>query len=97
MDGRLFSPLRRRPDPSKAARDIQEPERRHQEVPPFATKRAEWWTNGDRRTTTTLYAISIFVPFGDGLVILRHLGFAPPIYSHWGTTLRSCGSSSTEA
>jgi len=43
--------------------------------------------NGDRRTTATLYAISIFVPFGDGLVILRHLGFAPPIYIHWGTTL----------
>jgi len=26
-------------------------------------------------------------PFGDGLVILRHLGFAPPIYIHWGTAL----------
>jgi hypothetical protein len=43
--------------------------------------------NGDRRTTATLYAISIFVPFGDGLVILRHLGFAPSIYIHWSTTL----------
>ena len=43
--------------------------------------------NGDRRTTATLYAISIGVPFGDGLVILRHLGFAPPIFIHWGTTL----------
>jgi Domain of unknown function (DUF4267) len=43
--------------------------------------------NGDRRTTATLYALSIFVPFGDGLVILRDLGFAPPIYIHWGTTL----------
>ena len=43
--------------------------------------------NGDGRTTATLYAISIFVPFGDGLVILRHLGFAPPIYIHWGTAL----------
>lgn len=43
--------------------------------------------SGDRRTTATLYAISIVVPFGDGLVILRHLGFAPPIYIHWGTTL----------
>jgi Domain of unknown function (DUF4267) len=42
---------------------------------------------GDRRTTATLFAISIFVPFGDGLVILRHLGFAPPIYIHWGTAL----------
>jgi hypothetical protein len=42
---------------------------------------------GDRRTTATLFAISIFVPFGDGLVILKHLGFAPPIYIHWGTAL----------
>src|SRR4029450_7866150 len=39
----------------------------------------------DRRTTATLFAISIVVPFGDGLVILRHLGFALPIYIHWGT------------
>ena len=42
---------------------------------------------GDRRTTATLFAISIFVPFCDGFVILRHLGFAPPIYIHWGTAL----------
>jgi hypothetical protein len=42
---------------------------------------------GDRRTTATLFAISLVVPFGDGLVILRHLGFAPPIYIHWGTAL----------
>jgi hypothetical protein len=42
---------------------------------------------GDRRTTATLFAISIFIPFGDGLVILQHLGFAPPIYIHWGTAL----------
>ena len=42
---------------------------------------------GDRHTTATVFAISIFVPFGDGLVILRHLGFAPPIYIHWGTAL----------
>src|SRR4029453_16649513 len=42
---------------------------------------------GDRRTTATLFAISIFVPFGDGLVILRHLRFAPPICIHWGTAL----------
>src|SRR6185295_2054178 len=41
----------------------------------------------DRRTTATLFAISIVVPFGDGLVILRHLGFAPPLYIHWGTAL----------
>jgi hypothetical protein len=43
--------------------------------------------SGDRRTTAIIFAISIFVPFGDGLVILRHLGFAPPIYIHWGTAL----------
>jgi len=42
---------------------------------------------GDRRTTATLFAISIIVPFGDGLVILRHLGAAPPLYVHWGTAL----------
>ena len=27
------------------------------------------------------------IPFGDGLVILGHVGFAPPIYIHWGTAL----------
>ena len=42
---------------------------------------------GDRRTTAILFAVSIFVPFCDGLVILQHLGFAPPIYIHWGTAL----------
>ena len=42
---------------------------------------------GDRRTTATLFTISIFLPFCDGLVILQHLGFAPPIYIHWGTAL----------
>ena len=42
---------------------------------------------GDRRSTATIFAISIFVPFGDGLVILAHLGFAPPIFIHWGTAL----------
>ena len=49
-------------------------------VLPFLWKR-------DRRTTATLFAISVVVPFGDGLVILRHLGPAPPIYIHWGTAL----------
>ena len=44
-----------------------------------------WW--GDRRTTAILSAIAIFIPLGDGLVILSHLGFAPPIYIHWGTAL----------
>ncbi len=43
---------------------------------------------GDRRTTTAiLFALAIFIPVGDGLVILRHIGFAPPIYIHWGTAL----------
>lgn len=42
---------------------------------------------GDRRTTATLVAIAIFIPVCDGLVILQHLGFAPPIYIHWGTAL----------
>jgi len=42
---------------------------------------------GDRRVTAILFATAIFIPVGDGLVILRHLGFAPPIYIHWGTAL----------
>lgn len=42
---------------------------------------------GDRRTTAILFAIAIFIPFCDGLVILKHVGFAPPIYIHWGTAL----------
>jgi len=42
---------------------------------------------GDRRTTAILFAIAIFIPFSDGLVILQHLGFAPPLYIHWGTAL----------
>ena len=42
---------------------------------------------GDRRTTAILYALAIFIPVGDGLVILSHLGFAPPILIHWGTAL----------
>jgi hypothetical protein len=43
--------------------------------------------SGDRRTTAILLAIAIFIPVGDGLVILSHLGVAPPIYIHWGTAL----------
>jgi len=42
---------------------------------------------GDRRATAVIFAVSIFVPFGDGLVILQHLGFAPPLLIHWGTAL----------
>ena len=42
---------------------------------------------GDRRTTAILYALAIFIPVGDGFVILSHLGFAPPIFIHWGTAL----------
>ena len=42
---------------------------------------------GDSRITATLFAIALFIPACDGLVILRHLGFAPPIYIHWGTAL----------
>jgi len=42
---------------------------------------------GDRRTTAILFALAIFIPGGDGLVILSHLGFAPPIFIHGGTAL----------
>jgi hypothetical protein len=41
----------------------------------------------DRRTTAILYTLAVFIPIGDGLVILSHLGFAPPIFIHWGTAL----------
>jgi hypothetical protein len=42
---------------------------------------------GDRRTTAILFALATLIPVGDGLVILAHLGFAPPLYIHWGTAL----------
>lgn len=42
---------------------------------------------GDRRTTAIIYAIAVFIAVGDGFVILKHLGFAPPIFMHWGTAL----------
>ncbi len=42
---------------------------------------------GDRRTTAILYALAVFIPVGDGFVILSHLGFAPPLLIHWGTAL----------
>ena len=42
---------------------------------------------GDRRTTATLFAIAVLIPICDGLIILTRLGFAPPIYIHWGTAL----------
>ena len=40
---------------------------------------------GNRKVTAILFAIAIFVPFCDGLVIISHLGFAPPLLIHWGT------------
>ena len=42
---------------------------------------------GDQRTTAILYATACFIAIGDGFVILKHLGFAPPIFIHWGTAL----------
>ena len=42
---------------------------------------------GDLRTTAILYSVAVFIAIGDGFVILAHLGFAPPIYIHWGTAL----------
>lgn len=42
---------------------------------------------GDRRTTGIIYAIACFIAIGDGFVIFAHLGFAPPIFMHWGTAL----------
>ena len=42
---------------------------------------------GNRQVTAILFAIAIFVPFCDGLVIINHLGFAPPLLIYWGTAL----------
>lgn len=42
---------------------------------------------GNRRVAAILFAIATFIPFCDGLVIIRHLGFAPPLLIHWGTAL----------
>jgi hypothetical protein len=42
---------------------------------------------GERRTTAILFSLAILIPVGDGLVILSHAGFAPPIFIHWGTAL----------
>ncbi|UHQ19375.1 DUF4267 domain-containing protein [Lysobacter sp. KIS68-7] len=42
---------------------------------------------GDRRSLAVMYAAATMIPIGDGLVILNRLGFAPPIYMHWGTAL----------
>ena len=44
-------------------------------------------SRGDLRTTATIYSIAVFIAIGDGFVILSHLGFAPPIFIHWGTAL----------
>lgn len=43
--------------------------------------------SGNRRVTAILFAIAIFVPFCDGLVIIGHSGFAAPLFIHWGTAL----------
>jgi hypothetical protein len=40
---------------------------------------------GNRKVTAILFAIAIFIPVCDGLVIISHLGFAPPLFIHWGT------------
>lgn len=42
---------------------------------------------GDRQITATLFAMATLIPIGDGFIILSHLGFAPPIYIHWGTAI----------
>jgi len=43
--------------------------------------------SGNRRVTVILFAISIFIPFGDGLVIIGNSGLAAPLLIHWGTAL----------
>ena len=41
--------------------------------------------SGNRRVTAILFAISIFIPFCDGLVIIGNSGLAAPLLIHWGT------------
>jgi hypothetical protein len=43
--------------------------------------------SGNRKVTAILFAIAIFIPFCDGLVIVAHSGFAAPLLIHWGTAL----------
>jgi len=40
---------------------------------------------GNRRIVAAIYSIAVFIAVGDGFVILGHMGFAPPIFMHWGT------------
>jgi hypothetical protein len=40
---------------------------------------------GNRKVAAILFVTAIFIPFCDGLVIISHLGFAPPLLIHWGT------------
>ena len=42
---------------------------------------------GDRAPLQYSSPLQFSSLLGDGLVILSHLGFAPPIYIHWGTAL----------
>jgi hypothetical protein len=42
---------------------------------------------GDRKVTSILFAIAIFVPFCDGLVIIANSGFTAPLLIHWGTAV----------
>ena len=42
--------------------------------------------SGNRKVTAILFAIAIFVPFCNGLVIIGHSGFVAPLLIHWGTS-----------
>lgn len=41
----------------------------------------------NRKVTAILFAIAVFIPLCDGVVIISQLGFAPPLLIHWGTAL----------
>ena len=43
--------------------------------------------SGNRKVTALVFAIATLIPFADGIVIIRHLGFAAPLLIHWGTAL----------
>jgi|SRR5215203_2789031 len=42
---------------------------------------------GNRKVTSILFAIAVFVPLCDGLVIIGNSGFAAPLLIHWGTAI----------
>ena len=40
---------------------------------------------GNRQSTAWVFALASLIPLADGLVIIAHMGLAPPLLIHWGT------------